>query len=293
MPKHRSESSRQHRSVRGAIGSPSDQPRHRAPGAHRPRRWMLGAVVVAVLAAGTFAGLAIRGAAAGPAGEASVAFGHASPGVSVTTAAELGERERQSSRGGSRILITEKRQLLAAQAKAQAQARAQARTEARADARAERAERQRKRVQRAAERAQRAAEREARAWRAPLTGYRVTATFGQSSSLWSTVHTGVDLAAPSGVPVTSIASGTVTFAGYDGAYGNKVVVQHQDGTETWYAHLASISVSVGQSVTHHSVVGPVGSTGNVTGPHFHLEARPVGGDPVDPLTALAARGGRL
>lgn len=145
----------------------------------------------------------------------------------------------------------------------------------------------------AAERRRLADQRAQAAWRAPLDEYDVTATFGQSSSLWSTAHTGVDLAAPTGTPVTSVARGSVSFAGYDGPYGNRVAVTHDDGTETWYAHLDSIAVSVGQTVANESVLGTVGSTGNVTGSHLHLELRPAGGNPVDPVYALASRGVHL
>ncbi|MDN4175789.1 M23 family metallopeptidase [Nocardioides sp. SOB77] len=142
----------------------------------------------------------------------------------------------------------------------------------------------------AAEAAERAKARAAAQWVAPMTTYDITATFGQSSSLWSTVHTGIDLAAPTGTAIVSTATGVVTFAGYDGSYGNKVVVTHSDGTETWYAHMDTIAVAAGQSVTAGGSVGTVGATGNVTGPHLHLEVRPGGGDPVDPTPALAARG---
>ena len=58
----------------------------------------------------------------------------------------------------------------------------------------------------------------------------------------------MNLAAPSGVPVSAVALGTVTEAGYDGANGYEVVDRHEDGTETWYAHLSSIGVSVGPAV---------------------------------------------
>jgi murein DD-endopeptidase MepM/ murein hydrolase activator NlpD len=127
-------------------------------------------------------------------------------------------------------------------------------------------------------------------WMLPLTSYRITALFGQASALWSNNHTGVDFAAPTGTPVRTVAPGTVTKAGYDGSYGYKVEIVHDDGTETWYAHMNSIAVAVGQEVTVNEVVGTVGSTGNVTGPHLHLEVRPLGGDPVDPLLALRERG---
>ena len=126
-------------------------------------------------------------------------------------------------------------------------------------------------------------------WQLPLAGYRLTARFGETG-LWATYHTGLDLAAPAGTPLVAIANATVTSAGYDGAYGNKTVLTLEDGTELWYAHQTSISVSAGETVTAGQTIGTVGSTGNVTGPHLHLEVRPGGGDPVDPYAALIARG---
>lgn len=128
-------------------------------------------------------------------------------------------------------------------------------------------------------------------WQFPLTSYRLTASFGASSSLWSSTHTGVDFAAPAGVPVSAVAAGTVTEAGYDGAYGNKTVITTQDGTELWYAHQTSISVSIGESVSAGEVIGTVGATGNVTGPHLHLEVR-IAGQPTDPWAALERNGAR-
>jgi murein DD-endopeptidase MepM/ murein hydrolase activator NlpD len=134
---------------------------------------------------------------------------------------------------------------------------------------------------------------EARQWGAPVASYSITATFGESSYLWSSgIHTGVDLNAVTGTPVTSVGPGVVTSAGYDGSYGNKIVVEHADGMETWYCHLSAINVSVGQSVTNATVIGLVGATGNVTGDHLHLELRPAGGgDPVDPVAGLLASHG--
>ncbi|MDD9348611.1 peptidoglycan DD-metalloendopeptidase family protein [Mumia sp.] len=123
-------------------------------------------------------------------------------------------------------------------------------------------------------------------WVLPLTGYRLTARFGQSSSLWSTTHTGLDFAAPSGTPLVAIARGTVTSTGFDGAYGNKTVLTLEDGTQIWYCHQSSVKASVGDSVAPGNVIGYVGSTGNVTGPHLHLEVRPTPDTPVDPMTAL-------
>lgn len=129
-----------------------------------------------------------------------------------------------------------------------------------------------------------------RQWTLPVSSYRLTGLFGQSSYLWSTVHTGLDFAAPEGTPIYSVGAGTVTEAAYAGSYGYRTIVTLADGTEIWYCHQSSISVAVGSAVSRGEVVGLVGSTGNVTGPHLHLEVRPGGGDPVDPYAALAERG---
>lgn len=127
-------------------------------------------------------------------------------------------------------------------------------------------------------------------WVLPLDGYRISATFGASSYLWSSVHTGLDMSAPSGTPIRAIANGVITETGYDGSYGNKTVLTLDDGTELWFCHQTSIDVSVGDTVRGGEVIGTVGSTGNSTGPHLHLEVRPGGGDPVDPFTALLEHG---
>ncbi len=126
-------------------------------------------------------------------------------------------------------------------------------------------------------------------WVLPLDGYRLTATYGEYG-LWATYHTGLDFAAPTGTPLKAIANGVITFAGSDGAYGYKTVLTLEDGTELWYCHQTSIAVSEGDVVRGGQVIGYVGSTGNTTGPHLHLEVRPGGGDPVDPYTALKFNG---
>ncbi len=137
---------------------------------------------------------------------------------------------------------------------------------------------------------QRAAKIKADQWVMPVSGYRLTASFGMSSSLWSTSHTGLDFAAPSGTPLRAVANGIVTEVGYDGSYGNKTTLLLEDGTEIWYCHQTSTSVSVGDRVVGGQTIGTVGSTGNSTGPHLHLEVRPGSGGPVDPYSALRAHG---
>ncbi len=123
-------------------------------------------------------------------------------------------------------------------------------------------------------------------WVIPVTGYRLSARFGQSSGLWSTTHTGLDFAGPAGSTIVSVAAGTVKSTGYEGAYGNRTVITLTDGTDIWYCHQSRIAVSVGDTVGPGDVIGYTGSTGNVTGPHLHLEVHPNGGGPVDPEAAL-------
>ncbi len=135
--------------------------------------------------------------------------------------------------------------------------------------------------------------REAQRWVTPLGGsYRISATFGSTGRLWSSAHTGVDLAASYGAEVRSLSTGEVIWAGYDGPYGNKIVIRHWDGTETWYCHLSRIIQRSG-TVAPGAVIGAVGSTGNSTGPHLHLEVHPAGGSPVNPVNWLAERGVNL
>lgn len=87
-------------------------------------------------------------------------------------------------------------------------------------------------------------------------------------------HSGLDITAPQGTPVVSVAAGTVVSRNASGAaYGNHVVVKHADGRYTLYAHLSAITVNVGQGVTAGQQVGNVGSTGTSTGPHLHFEVR--------------------
>ena len=140
-------------------------------------------------------------------------------------------------------------------------------------------------------RARAAALRALKRWVSPILNYHLSAGFGESSYLWSSVHTGQDFSAPVGTPVRAAAAGTIIFAGWDGAYGNKIAIQHHDGTVTWYAHLSAFVLTTGE-VAAGDMIGRVGSTGNTTGAHLHFEVRP-GGDkaePIDPLGWLRAHG---
>lgn len=101
-------------------------------------------------------------------------------------------------------------------------------------------------------------------------GGPVTSGFGPR---WGRQHNGLDISANTGTTVTAAGSGTVIAAGPSGAFGNRVLVEHGNGLVTLYAHLSSISVSTGQSVSGGSALGGVGCTGSCTGPHLHFETR--------------------
>lgn len=109
-----------------------------------------------------------------------------------------------------------------------------------------------------------------------LGGYFLRPIAGGSRSQAIHGYNAVDLAAPSGTSVMASAGGTVMIAkafGWNGGYGNYVVIQHGNGTQTLYAHLKSVSVSPGSSVVQGATLGTVGSTGRSTGPHLHFEVR--------------------
>ncbi|WNM36198.1 M23 family metallopeptidase [Streptomyces sp. Li-HN-5-11] len=126
----------------------------------------------------------------------------------------------------------------------------------------------------------------------PTSSYTITGTFGQPGSMWSSgYHTGLDFAAPTGTLIKAIHSGTITEAGWAGAYGYRTILTLDDGTELWFCHQSSINVSVGQKVSTGEVIGRVGATGNVTGPHVHLEVHPNGqATAIDPMTWLRSKG---
>ena len=123
---------------------------------------------------------------------------------------------------------------------------------------------------------------------APVQGGRVTGRFGDPRATHE--HAGVDIALPAGTPVEATARGTVEFAGPRGAYGNLVIIRHDDGTTTSrYAHLRDIAdLRAGQTVEAGDQLGTVGSTGRSTGPHLHFEVREAG-QAVDPMPMLGGR----
>lgn len=118
----------------------------------------------------------------------------------------------------------------------------------------------------------------------PIEG-KITSRYGASSSIRKSTHTGLDISAVQGTDIKAVADGTVIFASYNGSYGNLVKIDHGNGVETWYAHTSKMYVEVGDTVSAGDVIAAVGSTGNSTGPHLHLEIR-VDGEYVDPQDYL-------
>ena len=112
-------------------------------------------------------------------------------------------------------------------------------------------------------------------------GWRVHPIFGDRR-----LHAGIDMGAPIGTPVRAADGGTVLIAGGARGYGTLLVIGHGDGLSTAYAHMSTISVSVGERVGRGQKVGEVGNEGNSTGPHLHFELRR-DGEPVDPLSRVS------
>ena len=104
------------------------------------------------------------------------------------------------------------------------------------------------------------------AW--PAVGGYVSSKMGYR---WGSYHKGIDIARPSDRTIKAADNGIVESAGWDGGYGNKIVINHQNGMKTVYAHLSSMSVSRGQTVARGQSIGVMGSTGNSTGIHLHFE----------------------
>ena len=133
------------------------------------------------------------------------------------------------------------------------------------------------------------------AW--PMTGFQITQPFGPTSFVlepplgpYAHFHTGIDMAAPLGTPVTAAGDGVVVAVGHTGVgYGNFVVIAHGGGIDTLYGHLLATQVSVGDRVVRGEQIGREGSTGYSTGPHLHFELR-VNDQVVDPMPYLPLPG---
>ena len=127
------------------------------------------------------------------------------------------------------------------------------------------------------------------AYARPTSG-SVTSGFGQR---WGRLHAGLDFGAPTGTPIKAVADAVVSEVkgtGSSGGYGNLVILEHADGTLTYYAHMSKVMATEGERVAAGETIGLVGSTGNSTGPHLHFEVHPGGGGAINPRPWLADRG---
>ncbi|MFB0626843.1 M23 family metallopeptidase [Streptomyces sp. AB3(2024)] len=191
------------------------------------------------------------------------------------------------------IEVQAESQQVAAEAVA-AQAQAEADAKQRASEAKRTAEAKEKSEREAAERAAREeARKRLNTFVAPVDGSYVSTQYGAGGGMWSSgSHTGIDFHADEGTSVHAVGAGTIVEAGWGGAYGNNIVIKHNDGTYTQYGHLLSLNVSVGESVTAGQQIGLSGSTGNSSGPHLHFEARTGAtyGTDINPLAYLRQHG---
>jgi murein DD-endopeptidase MepM/ murein hydrolase activator NlpD len=125
---------------------------------------------------------------------------------------------------------------------------------------------------------------------APLEKFQVESHFGIRTDPFNgrqALHSGVDLSAPYKTPIYNTSPGTVVFAGFQGAYGKMVEIDHGMGITTKYGHLNRITVNEGQKLSKTTQIGLLGSTGRATGPHVHYEVL-VNGVPQDPEKFMQA-----
>lgn len=113
----------------------------------------------------------------------------------------------------------------------------------------------------------------------PTYGGIITSGYGPR---WGTFHYGIDISGVSDRTIKAADNGTVSFTGYNGGYGNCVIIDHGNGVQTLYGHLSTISVSVGTSIAKGQKIGVMGSTGNSYGVHLHFEVI-VNGDKKNPI----------
>ncbi len=116
----------------------------------------------------------------------------------------------------------------------------------------------------------------------PVQFVKISSPFGPRHGR---LHQGIDFAAPEGTKIIAAKAGVVVFAGSQRGYGHKIIIRHDHGLSTVYAHMRKIDVRVGQRVVAGQRIGDVGHSGNATGPNLHFETR-VNDKPVNPIVYL-------
>ncbi|HET6858149.1 MAG TPA: M23 family metallopeptidase [Streptomyces sp.] len=142
-----------------------------------------------------------------------------------------------------------------------------------------------------------AAKKAPAAWDEPVDHYSLSATYGKGGGMWASKHSGQDFAVKIGTPVEAVHGGTVVKSGPNGAgdgpaYGNAIVVKHDNDTYSQYAHLSKVDVHPGQKVKTGQRIALSGNTGNSSGPHLHFEIRttPNYGTAINPVAYLRSEG---
>lgn len=131
-------------------------------------------------------------------------------------------------------------------------------------------------------------------WTRPMSGYSITSHYGPRSLFGNIFHSGIDLAGPAGSAIRAASTGRVVRAGWNavgGRSGIGAAIAHAKGEHTYYGHMSSLAVKLGQIVKAGQRIGTQGATGNVTGPHLHFEThRGRLGIAVNPLGFMRAKG---
>lgn len=118
----------------------------------------------------------------------------------------------------------------------------------------------------------------------PVTG-TITSRYGANESIRDHTHKGIDIAAPNGTSIKAAAAGTISYSGWMGGYGYLVIIDHENGIQTYYGHCSKLYVEVGNQVEAGDVIAAVGSTGDSTGNHLHFEIRK-NGEQINPQRYL-------
>ncbi|MFW6029658.1 MAG: peptidoglycan DD-metalloendopeptidase family protein [Halanaerobiales bacterium] len=116
----------------------------------------------------------------------------------------------------------------------------------------------------------------------PVTGGRISSPFGPR---WGRMHSGIDYAIPTGTQVMASRAGKIVYSGWSTGYGETVIIEHQKGVRSLYAHNSRLLVKSGQHVERGQAIALSGNTGNSTGPHLHFEIQ-INGKPVNPANYL-------
>lgn len=114
----------------------------------------------------------------------------------------------------------------------------------------------------------------------PVVG-NITSRYGAAESIRDHTHAGLDIAAPAGTDIKASAPGTVSYSGWMGGYGYLIIIDHENGVQSYYGHCSKLYANVGDEVSAGDVIAAVGSTGNSTGNHLHFEIR-LNGSTINP-----------